>query len=321
MASAVSRIVLTGSTGGLGSAVLKHITKLVAPSQIIVSLFNPSKAPSSVSSPGVEVRRGDYSDAASLDTAFAGADILLLISYPSIAHELRVKNHANAIDAARRAGIKQIFYTSLAFAGPPTSSESVAAVMRAHIDTEAYLKKSGLTYTIIREGIYSESYPLYLGLFDPSGIDNEIVIPDDGNGGIAWVSRIELGEGTAKLIAQAAKGDTSYCNKTLLFTGPEVLSLTQVAAMISRILGREIAVKYVEPEEYAKSPAVLAKLGLEIATQWATTYEALKKGECAVFDPLLEQILGRRPKDMQFILAELLKDVRSAQATIDQYGK
>lgn len=315
------RIVLTGSTGGLGSSVLKHILKLVEPSQLIVSLHNPSKVPSFDPSSKVELRRGNYSDTASLESAFSGADILFLVSYPSIAHELRVKNHVSAIDAAKRAGIKHIFYTSLAFAGPPSSSESVAAVMRAHIDTEAYLKECGLTYTIIREGIYSESYPLYLGFFNPSSGASEVAIPDDGNGGIAWVSRDELGEGTAKLIAQAAAGDTSYFNKTILLSGPEVLSLSQLAVIISNILGRNILVKYVKSEEYATSSVALAKLGPEFAKLWATTYEALKKGECAVVDPLLEEILGRRPKDMQTILTELLKSAESAKGSIDQYAK
>jgi uncharacterized protein YbjT (DUF2867 family) len=66
--------------------------------------------------------------------------------------------HKNAIDAAKRAGVKHVYYTSLAF-----DPAGASAVMRAHRDTEAYLKESGLTYTIIREGIYSESYPLYFG--------------------------------------------------------------------------------------------------------------------------------------------------------------
>lgn len=65
--------------------------------------------------------------------------------------------------------------------------------MLAHLDTEAYLNNCGLTYTIIREGIYSESYPLYLGPFDPSSGVCEVAIPADGNGRSAWVSRHELG--------------------------------------------------------------------------------------------------------------------------------
>jgi uncharacterized protein YbjT (DUF2867 family) len=151
-------IVLTGATGGLGSQILKHILGLVPASSLRVSTQDPSKIPEQVRSSGVEIVRGDFGHPNTLDVAFAGADALLIVSYPSIAHEERVQMHTNAIDAAKRAGVNHIFYTSLAF--DPAGG---AAVMRAHRDSEQYLKESGLTYTIIREGIYSESYPLYFG--------------------------------------------------------------------------------------------------------------------------------------------------------------
>lgn len=72
--------------------------------------------------------------------------------------------------------------------------------MQAHIDTERYLKESGLTYTIIREGIYSESWPLYFGFFDANEGKDEVVVPYS-DGKIAWVHRDDLGEGTARIIA------------------------------------------------------------------------------------------------------------------------
>lgn len=105
-----------------------------------------------------------------------------------------MNSHKAAIDAAKRVGIKHIYYTSLMFAG-----DSQAAVMQAHLATEKYLKESGLAYTIIREGIYSESWPLYFGYWKPGRPGNEVLIPH-GDGGIAWVCRDDLGEGTAKLM-------------------------------------------------------------------------------------------------------------------------
>jgi len=319
-----TRIVLTGATGGLGSAVLKHILGLIDPSRLIVSLYNASKAPATVASASLDVRRGDYGDPSTLVAAFEGAQILLLVSYPSIAHELRVNNHINAIDAAKRAGVQHIFYTSLAFAGPPSSSSTVAAVMAAHIDTEAYLKLSGLTYTIIREGIYSESYPLYLGFFDPSSSASEIHIPQDGEGGIAWACRDELGEATARLLVQAADKEQvaeQFKNQTVLLSGPRALSLSQIAGIVSKKLGRDIRVVYVDIEEYSTSSTTLLKLGPEFAKLWATTYKALQKGECSVISPLLEILLGRKPTEMEEVLNRLLRDFQSAQGTIDQYAK
>ena len=143
-------------------------------------------------------------------TAFAGGDKLLLVSYPSIAYEIRVKSHIAAIDAAKRAGIKHVYYTSLMFA-----DDSQAAVMQAHLDTEKYLKESGLTYTILREGIYSESYPLYFGFWSPGEGNDEVLVPYS-DGGIAWVSREDLGEGTAKIMVEVGDKHTTQQGRTSL---------------------------------------------------------------------------------------------------------
>lgn len=163
-------------------------------SDIVVSLYNPAGASDEIKTSGVEVRQGDFTKPDTLDAAFAGADKLLLVSYPSIAYEIRVNSHRAAIDAAVRVGVKHIYYTSLMFAG-----DSQAAVMGAHLATEAHLKQSGVTFTVIREGIYSESWPLYFGYWNPKKEGREVKVPQ-GDGGIAWVCRDDLGEGTAKLM-------------------------------------------------------------------------------------------------------------------------
>ena len=92
-----------------------------------------------------------------------------------------------------------MYYTSLAFAG-----DSCAAVMQAHLDTERYLKESGLKYTILREGIYSESYPLYFGFWNAKDGEDEVLVPYS-DGGIAWVCREDLGEGTAKIMVGVSR--------------------------------------------------------------------------------------------------------------------
>lgn len=162
-------------------------------SDVIVSLYNPAGATPAIVNSGVEIRKGDFKQPETLDVAFKGGDKLLMVSYPTINYEICIKNHKAAIDAAKRVGIKHIYYTSVAFA-----EDTKAQIMQAHIDTEAYLRNSGITYTIIREGIYSESFPLYFGFWNPSRGD-EVRVPY-GDGAISWVCREDLGEGTAKLL-------------------------------------------------------------------------------------------------------------------------
>lgn len=314
-------IVVTGATGGLGSQVLKYLLTLVPPSEITVSLHNPAGLPEHLQASGIHVRRGDYGAPETLDAAFAGADKVLIVSYPSIAHELRVRNHVNAIDAAKRAGVRHVYYTSLAF-GYGTKPESCAAVMQAHLDTEAYLKKSGLKYTIIREGIYNESYPLYFGFFDPSK-DNEVFVPGDGP--IAWACREDLGEATARLLA-LPPSDSRFDSQTILFSGPQanLLTLAQLSTLISNILGREIKLNIVSIDEYVQKhldPSGQNVRGTEdFLRKWATTFEAMKRGETAIVDPLLGEIVGRPLKTMEQSLRVQLS-AHGEGAAIEQYAK
>ncbi len=226
--------------------------------------------------------------------------------------------HKNAIDAAVRQRVGHIFYTSLAFAGDLQSSSS-AFVMQAHLSTEAYLgsiaSSTSTTYTSLREGLYSESYPLYFGLFDPSNPVDEVYLPDDGNRGIAWAARDELGEATAKLIHRyATDGPASfpYINQKVLLSGPEAVSLSEVAKILGQLLGRPnpIRIRHVTVEEYiSKYAAKLASFDRDIGRHegWETVYEAIKQGECEVIKPTLAEVLGRQPETFEHTISKLVK--------------
>lgn len=302
------KYILTGVTGQLGSRVFKHLIQLVPPSDVIVSLYNPAGATTDVLSSGVEIRKGDYSQPATLDTAFARGDKLLIVSYPSIAYEVRVASHLAAISAAKRVGIKHVYYTSLMFAG-----DSQAAVMQAHIETERYLRESGLTYTIIREGIYSESWPLYFGYWKPTRPGNEVLIPH-GDGGIAWVCRDDLGEGTARLMV----ADT-HKNEIVKFTGSRAMTFSELAELISSLLklSPPLKVKFVSEDEYVASNEGAE----ELLRKWSTTYPALVRGELAVVDSLLREILGRDLKPFEDTLKEALSIGDTGDEAVKQYSK
>eukprot|EP01112_Ceratiomyxa_fruticulosa_P021171 TRINITY_DN7383_c0_g1_i2.p1 TRINITY_DN7383_c0_g1~~TRINITY_DN7383_c0_g1_i2.p1 ORF type:complete len:301 (+),score=68.39 TRINITY_DN7383_c0_g1_i2:205-1107(+) len=269
-------ICLTGTTGKLGGSVLKHLLKLVAdPSTITLAVHNVDKVPKELSEQGLKIKQADYNDPKSMDAAFEGVHTLLLVSHPGIAHLQRVNSHKNAIEAAKRAGVQHLVYTSLNFAG-----DSVSAVMRAHIDTEAFLKASGLTYTIIREGIYNESFPLYLGFYNTT--KEEINVPADGP--ISWVSIDDDGEATAKILVDAA----NYKNLTLVFTGQKATTFQEMCDYIAKITKRPLKLNIVSKEEYIKENI---HRGEELVTNWALTYDAIKRGELGVIEKLLHEIL------------------------------
>ncbi|KAB5527951.1 hypothetical protein GE09DRAFT_408722 [Coniochaeta sp. 2T2.1] len=298
------------ASGGLGGSTSTHLSKLLPGKDIILVNRYPEKTPSHLTQAGIQVRKASYeSSPAELEAAFAGIDVFFLISYPSHVHEYRVKVQLPAIDAARRAGVKHIFYSSLGF-GTGLEDRSLAVVMQAHLDTERYLAKlawedRSFTYTSIREGLYSESTPIYTAFFNPreKPAADEILIPHDGSGpGIAWVKRDELGEASAKLIAAYVndKSKFEFVNKKVLLTGSRVWSLAETVQVLGEIAGKPgLKIREVSVDEYVKLPQVQAMFGEdgEKARTWATAWKAVRRGETAVVTDDLERILGRKGEE------------------------
>lgn len=192
--------------------------------------------------------------------------------------------------------------------------------MQAHLDTEKYLKSllvapgnalSGkqprpFTFTSIREGIYSEAFPIYTAFWDLKNPIPEIRIPHDGSGpGIAWVKRDELGEASARLVQEYAESPTSFrhLNQVMLLSGPRALSLAETVEVLSEVSGRRISLKEVGLAEYVAEPVVREKLRLpgrdDAARDWATVFEAVRRGETAVTSVELERLLRRAPETFE----------------------
>ncbi|KAM0408479.1 hypothetical protein ACHAPD_011955 [Fusarium lateritium] len=300
------------ASGGIGGGTVKHILARVPPADLVLIARQPDKL-NSAKALGAQVRQADYDDDSALQSVFNGISVLFLISYASVEHEYRSQNykrHKAAIDSAIQSGVKYIFYGSLGFAGSPDSKESVAHVMQAHLDTEKYLEKcrqnhAGFAYTIVREGLYSESYPLYTAFFDPAQPRKEVKIPHDGSGpGVAWVKREELGEGTAELISRLVKqpAEFQWQNKTVLLSGQNTLTLAETVKILGEIAKVTVQIMQVSDDEFATQPDVFPNFtyhGVDLSKPWATAFEAFRRGEGAYVSPLLKELLGREPEDFK----------------------
>jgi uncharacterized protein YbjT (DUF2867 family) len=182
--------------------------------------------------------------------------------------------------------------------------------MKPHLSTEKYLEECihlypGFNYTVVREGLYSESYDLYTAFFDPQNPVDEIKIAHDGSGpGIAWVKREELGEGTAELLrifVQDPKG-FKYRNKTVLLSGTKILSLQETVDILAKIAKKPVKIRQVSDEEFGQQPKVgpnFTYRGVDYGTVWATAFEAFRRGEASYASPLLRELLGREPEDFE----------------------
>jgi uncharacterized protein YbjT (DUF2867 family) len=269
-------IVVTGATGALGPLLVENLLRHVPAAQVAVSVRRPEEA-KALAERRVEVRQGDYDDPESIRRSFSGAGRLLLVSASGIDHEKRAARHRNAIEAAARAGVGHVYYMSLL-----PGAGSVAYVMKAHLDTERYLKSSGLPFTILKNGVYAEAWGLYLG---ESG---EVVVPADG--AVSWVSRADLAEGTARLLLAGG-----HEGETLSLTGPAAIDLKAVAGMLGRPL------RIVPVEEYVARLKAAGK-SEDYARQWATTYFGVARGEFGKVDPFLGSLLGRPLRTMEEVV-------------------
>lgn len=311
-------LALTGTTGKIGGAVLDALLSagLAPPSDIVVLTSSPLNgdkvAALKEKYPSLHaVRHADYADPYTISKAVRGCDRMLLVSTPKIELDFgqakhgigRDGQHTAAIDAAVNAGVQHIIYTSLAFATP-----SKAGVMAAHLRTEAYLSHCAaqreLTFTSLREGLYNESWPLYLGHYKKAPAEEkrkDIVVAGDGP--VAWTSIADLGLATA--IVCMDKSD-AYRNKTLFLSQRRTVTLGAIAEM----LGKRLAV--VSPDEYIRYYRDEAGMGEPMLRWWVSTYPSVAAGHCDVgAQSPLEDLLatkGRIPLTIEETVRQMADD-------------
>lgn len=216
-------IVVTGASGQLGRLVIQSLLKTVPAAGIVAAVRQPV-AVADLAALGVQVRQADYAQPATLDAAFQGATKVLLISSSALGE--RVAQHGNVIDAARRAGVALLAYTSLLHAD--TSPLGLAA---EHTATEALLRASGVPHVLLRNGWYTENYLASL----PAVLQHGAVIGSAGEGRIASAARADYADAAAAVLIRDDQaglvhelaGDTSY-------------TLAEFAAEVGRQTGRTI---------------------------------------------------------------------------------
>ncbi|GAA1323586.1 NAD(P)H-binding protein [Pseudonocardia xinjiangensis] len=304
----MSRYVLTGTTGRLGSRTLRSILekKLISPADLVISSSNPAHVPPIAQQHGVEIRSGNYTDPESLRSAFAGADVLFLMSHPDPGVQ-RVEFHRNAIETARDVGISTVVYSSMMFGGE-TGLTSVIGIQQGHIRTARYLAQSGMDHVIVRQGIYAQAWGYYAGF--QSGVFRradtqplEWVIPHDA--AIAWAALDELGEGNAAILADYR----SHLGQTLRLTGPRATTISEIARLVESRTGRAVNLRLVGKQEavrYHKERQSVPPWSFPyLEENWSAMYDGLQDGEGEVVDPLLGHLLGRPATGIEEMADEL----------------
>lgn len=292
------KICLTSPNGKLGGSVLRNLLAydLIPTDQLVLSTSSNPEDPNwnKLKQKGAIVRQASYDDRSALEAALQDCDRLFLVSTPKIAMDFydapygkgREAHHFNVLEAAKRAGVKHVYYTSLGF-----GDDSVSGVMAAHLRTEAWLRdQQAFKYTVIREGLYNESWPLYLGHSSMNGRVDRTEIPIAGDGPISWTAIDDLGLGTAAILA-----DTSgkYDNQVVALSNTQSYNLQEVAALVSKYSNKQVKIKIVDKAEHIRYYVEERGLDRGQVEWWAKSYEALKRNECLKQDPLLMQLLAK----------------------------
>jgi NAD(P)H dehydrogenase (quinone) len=277
-------ILVTGATGHLGTAVIQTLLEKTSANQIAALVRDESKA-SALKKKGVDIRVGSYDDTASLDKAMQGIETVLLIAGTD--EDNRLRQHQNVVDAAKKAGIQCIAYTSRTLKDRRTLANKL---MEGHFQTEDYIKASGLNYAIFRNVLYMDTLPQFVG--GERVFDTGINLPT-GDGRVPFALRSEMGEAIANALLESRCGNLIY-----KLTGSQSYSFDDVAATLSDLSDREVDYT---PAEKSAFEAQMKERGVpETMVQRIVGFMTdIKNGQEEEASPDLENLLGRKPASLE----------------------
>ncbi len=281
-------ILVTGATGQLGKLVIASLIEKIPAKSIIAAVRNVEKA-KDLAELGVQVRLADYNDPDSWETAMQGAEKVLLISSSEIGK--RTQQHRTVIDAAKRANVKLLAYTSILHA-----DTSVLGLAGEHRETEAAIRDSGLPYTLLRNSWYTENYVMSI----PSALALGALYGCAGEGRISSAARIDYAEAAAVVLASE-----NHEGKTYELAGDDAYNLSEFAAELSRQTQKSIA--YVNlPEEAYKKALLDAGLPEPLAELLANSDTGVSKGALFETDKQLSKLIAKPTTTLETVIKAAL---------------
>jgi NAD(P)H dehydrogenase (quinone) len=285
------KIAITGATGQLGHIVVSKLKEKVSAQNIVALVRSPQKA----ADLGVEAREANYDKPETLVTALDGIDTLLLISGSEVGK--RATQHKNVIEAAKKTGVKWIVYTSLLHA-----DRSTISLAGEHLATEAALKGSGIPFTLLRNGWYTENYTGSI----PGALAGGAFIGSAGDGKISSAARADFAEAAVAVLTSNGQEGKVY-----ELAGDDAYTLTDLAAEISRQTGKNIPYKNLPEADYA---AALTSFGLPegLAKAIASWDVSASRGDLFDDSHQLSKLIGRPTTPLSAVVADALKGISNA---------
>lgn len=292
-------IIVTGASGQFGRAAAKHLLKKAPADELIFTTRKPQEL-ADFAAQGANVRKADFDDPAGLDAAFRGGDRMLLISTARVG--TRVGQHRNAIEAARRVGVKHVVYTSILNA---QRADNPAIVKLDHRATEEILERSGLAWTFLRDSQYAEAVAMAMA---PVALKMGRHFGSSAEGKVAYVSREDCVECAVSVLTSPGHEYKAYD-----LTGPELFTQRSTMALVSELAGKPI--EYVSVDDEGMY-AMFDSLGVPrhasddptsapipwCSTDMVTFSQAIREGFFNVVSNSVQRLTGHPPRSLREVM-------------------
>lgn len=279
-------ILVTGASGQLGSRVVELLIQAGAK-----NITAASRSPEKLSFAGVKTVRADFDSPETLDAAFAGMERVLIISTDAIdTNGTRARQHVAAVEAAKRASVNRVIYTSLVNPVPA----SPVMIASDHWQTEEAIRKSGLAHTILRNAVYMEG--VLMGLA-PAFASGQWYVAS-GQGKQAYVTREDCARAAAAALLAAEEED-----RVLDISGPELLDAETVASIASEVTGKPLAVVHL-PDDALRGGMVSAGLPEPVADLLVSFDKAAREGFAEVHSNAVAELSGQPAQDLRKFLTQ-----------------
>jgi NAD(P)H dehydrogenase (quinone) len=283
-------LMVTGANGQLGGQVIANLKTMVGPEGFVAGTRDPSSPfARELAASGVEVRRADFDDPASLASAFEGVEAALFISTYA-ANSVRPRQNLNAIEAAQKAGVRRLAYTSFAGASATASADHTVQV---HWPTEQALMASGMEYTILRHALYAD---IMVGDLDET-LASGVLRRAAGQARCCYIARDDLGVSAATVLARPG-----HANRIYTETMEKALTCEEIAALMSEVFGKQIRYEAVPSADWAQYMTDHWGVPLELSKSSIGTMRAIESGEFDIASDDYRTITGRPPKTMRQFL-------------------
>jgi NAD(P)H dehydrogenase (quinone) len=218
-------VAISGAGGQLGRLTAEFLLKQIDPAEVVLLTRNPWEL-KDFTERGIEVRKASFKNPTGLKDALEGIERLLLISTNDL--DKRLDGHRQALAVAEKVGVHHVIYTSIA----QPSGDNPSFVVPDHSGTEQSLRASAMDWTILRNNAYAELQ------LEPAAaaIASGRLIDASGEGGIAYVSRVDCARAAATVLAAGIGHERTVYD----ITGPEAITAARYASLLSELAGKPI---------------------------------------------------------------------------------